>query len=337
MEREETGFSFISLKSLADFLNFSFVLMDSTTLDALRYQYGQWPVSLAASLWTWDPDDAVSENDACNLQQELQRDLTPIIPPAKVDNPTEAYKRIDKLFKKINDVGLHTGWSIDPVEHTWAPVRHSSEFGAFELIKKAPVKKRETSETLSSPQRVIDVLGYKWFLGRVPEGFSTTLSRDKLYLVILDALERGEFSRLKRCQSDKCQKFFIADPPGKSFCNPEHTLEADENEATRHVREQRIEEEEEKQRKAWPSSERKAFVLFLKLLKQARTRKYGKESPGNTEPTTHALDQWEKGSSLNEIWLGFDAEVKNTFQATTRNRAKRKGKPPEAKTRKRRP
>ena len=323
MEREELDANFINIKSLADFLNFDFGIMDRPTLEGIKHQYGQWPISLAASLWTWEPEDPEATSNASNLQRELQRDLSPIIPPAKVDNPTEAYRRISKLFTKLNEVGLKTGWSVDPIEHRWAPIQHSHGFGAFELIKTVPGKKRKTPHPSFSLQPAIEILGYKWLLGRLPEEFSTTLSREKLYLVILDALERYELARLKKCHWEPCGKFFLADPPVKNFCCQEHQLEDHKTEAAMRKREQQTEREETKQRKTWPASERKSFTLFLKRLRESRSGKVAKSPPANAKLIIEALDKWEKGASLNAIWLGYDAEAKEIFQVHKKKTANR--------------
>ena len=73
---------------------------------------------------------------------------------------------------------------------------------------------------LTSP-RLIELLGYKWFLGRKQREVGT--ARDYLYLIIRDALQNGVFDRLRMCP--RCKKFFVADDARQRFCSNEHRNE----------------------------------------------------------------------------------------------------------------
>jgi len=306
------------LEALADFLNFNHDSGDAEVFKDLQQKYSLPPLILSASLWDWNVEDSKAANKAKKLHSELKRDLEPIIPPAKADNPTEAYDRIEKLLKKINNMKFQTGWAVDSVEYTMMQLG-DPQAEKYELVRKEPEELLKTSELLLSPHRVIEVLGYKWFFGRKPQGISMGLSRENLYLIILDALESGEFSRLKRCQWTECQKFFVAEPQGKKFCSIEHTLEADKKEAARRVKEQRREKREAKQRKSWPTPQSKAFELFLNFMKQARKGKVDKDELTKRKPIADALEQWQKGASLNVIWKELPDEARKVSSEFGRN------------------
>jgi len=140
MKAKEKQRKFSSLDGLADFLNFDFEFGDSQEVkkESRKYQL----LSLPASLWAWDPDDAKAANKAKKLHSELKRDLEPIIPPAKADSPTEAYLQIEKLLKKINKMKFQTGWAVNPVDYRFDSA--GSKGDDFELARKTPADLEKT-------------------------------------------------------------------------------------------------------------------------------------------------------------------------------------------------
>ena len=111
-------------------------------------------------------------------------------------------------------------------------------------------------------------MGYRWLFGR---DFSlldgTGFSEEMLYLVILYTLESGEFPKLKRCQLEECQLFFVADPPRMKTCSKDHAEDVDRIEANKRMTERRKEKREEKQRRSWPAKELKGVLILLEFLK----------------------------------------------------------------------
>ena len=70
---------------------------------------------------------------------------------------------------------------------------------------------------------MVELLGYKWFVGLEGEEVDGTFSRDQLYLYIRDAFQIGVFDRLRICR--RCKKFLVAEDARQEFCSDEHRNE----------------------------------------------------------------------------------------------------------------
>ncbi len=310
------------LGALAIFLDLDFDSPNPEVLEKLEAEVKRHPLSQAYMI-----NDALKDvKKAKKVQSELQQILIPIIPPAKATTATEAYHRMQKLLEMINKLqrGLPTRWAVEPVRHDWAEIG-DPEHPEFELRRKEPEEVEKTSSDLLSPYSRLNILGYEWFFGRDPgiREVSIGFTRENLYIIILDALESGEFSRLKRCQWKDCQVFFVAEPPSRKACTDEHATEVDRIEAGKRMTEGRKEEREANQRRSWPANERNACELLLKLMKQARKGKIDREELARRKSILGALDKWQKGTSLNEIWTGLPDDVKEAF------RRRRQGQSPQ--------
>jgi len=258
-------------------------------------------VMAPARLWQWRYGTKAAK-EAERLQQKILGILNQIVPPARARSATQAYNRIHKLFKEINKFEFQTKWGVDAILYHW----EESEFADFELFKGKP---RDPPRSVVSPQRELNIMGYRWLFGR---DFSlldgTGFSEEILYLVILHTLESGEFPKLKRCQWEECLRFFVAEPSRMKACSYDCAREVDRIEAGKRMTEGRKEKREAKQRRSWSAKERKGVLVLLELLKQ--TRKGELDKKRLHEGFTHALDRWENGDSLNDIWEEFPDKLK---------------------------
>ena len=198
MEKNETtpSANVSSLHSLADFLNFEFDSDDVDALERLKQKYRptsrtfEGKVLAPARLWQWKYGTKAAR-EAERLQKKIRSILIPIVSPARANNATEAYNRIQKLFKEINKFEFQTKWDVDAILYHW----EETGFDDFRLFKGRP---QRPPRSVISPQRELNIMGYRWLFGRdflplLESGFSDEI----LYLVILHTFESGEFPKLK--------------------------------------------------------------------------------------------------------------------------------------------
>jgi len=313
MEKNKTipGTDTSSLHSLVDFLNFEFDSDDVDELERLKQKYEprtdtfEGKLLAPARLWQWKYGTKAAR-EADRLQKKIRGILIPIISPARADNATKAYHRIQRLFKEINKFEFQTKWDVRAILYHW----EESEFADFELFKGKP--QDDPPRSVISPQRELNIMGYRWLFGR---DFSlldgTGFSEEMLYLVILYTLESGEFPKLKRCQWEDCQTFFVADPPRRKTCNNDHAREVDRIEAGKRVIEGRREKREEKRRRSWPAKELKGILVLLEFLKQTKKGEWDKRRL--REGLATAFREWQNDGSLNEIWRELPDELQELF------------------------
>jgi len=228
------------LNLLADFLNFKF---DEGDPDELR---GKSPYHVHEFMY-WKANTQEGIEEAKHLQSEILDDITPIVPPAKADERKKAYDLLEGLVQKINEIGLIPEWGVEPVGSTWVQVG-DPERQEYDLERIDSSGAKDTNRDLGPRQGVLGVLGYEWVVNtRVSLRHAPSL-RDRLYWNIIDALESGELSRLRRCLN--CGKFFVAEDPRQKFCTPGCMKAADQRSAVERVRKWRRKEAEKREQMA---------------------------------------------------------------------------------------
>ena len=125
--------------------------------------------------------------------------------------------RIHKLLEKINEIETKTVWGVEPVDYKLVGADEDAEF-----IPKEADDAGDTTWYWTS-RKMVELLGYKWFVGAQGVAAAFAFSRDELYLKIRDAFQIGVFDRLRICPL--CKKFFVADDARKQFCTDEHRNE----------------------------------------------------------------------------------------------------------------
>ena len=290
------------LESLTEFLNFKFDSDGADEHEKLKQKYG--PVGIASMPWQWGYGTKTAKK-AEQIQREILRILIPIVPPARADSWGEAHDRIWKLLDELNKFEFQTGWNLFHIGWNLQPTNHK-------LVR----QKTWTSEIPPVTQkRELIILGHRWRFGRDSSDLVDTLSFKKhLYLVILETLESGDFPKLKRCPSEECQRFFVAEPTSMKACNKVHAREVDRIEAGKRVTEGRREKREAEQRELWSAKERKGILYFLNILKLTRKGKlWDKAQLQKRKGLTHAFNRWQNNDSLNDIWGEFPDESKEVF------------------------
>jgi len=297
------------LESLTEFLNFKFDSDGADEHERLKQKYAL--ERLASTPWQWEYDTKTVKK-AEKIQKEILGILIPIVPPARADSAFEAHDRTEQLLWQVNKYKFGIVWQVNRTDNT------------LEVVN---------PQVVVSTERQLNILGHRCVINRyfIPD-IRFEFSVDVLYLIILIALEKGQFTRLKRCQWGECQRFFVANPPSMKACNKEDAKAIDTKEASRRVTEGRKEEREEKQRRSWPAKERKGILYFLNILKLTRKGKlWVKEETGRVvkqwrrgkfeygerlqkrKDLTNAFYRWQNGDSLNEIWGELPDESKEVF------------------------
>jgi len=204
----------IGLKALAMVLNVDFEAGSPQDLKTLKRIS---PYDFATVEWVLTQGDPDEKKRANGIRGELRADLEPIIAPEARVSPTEAWGRIHKLLEKINKIGSKAVWGVEPVDYKWVG---SDEDG--ELIPKEAGDSGDTTWFWTS-RKMVELLGYKWFVGLQGHEVDGTFSRDQLYSYIRDAFQIGVFDRLRICR--QCKNFFVAEDDRKQFCSDEHRNE----------------------------------------------------------------------------------------------------------------
>jgi hypothetical protein len=83
-------------------------------------------------------------------------------------------------------------------------------------------------------QGIVKVGQQKFYVSKFLYGRS---AKERMYGLVIDALERGDFSRLRRCK--ECDRFFAADDLRQKFCTSDCRDIADRRDAKRRVSEMR--------------------------------------------------------------------------------------------------
>jgi hypothetical protein len=195
------------LKALAMILNFDFEAGSPQELEELR-QLSAWDfLNVESVLKKGGAEDRKIAN---GISAELRADLQPVIASEKKVSRTEAYRRIQKLLKKINEIRVKPAWGTEPVG------------SRGELAPDLVQRNAQDDSDFFNAKRIVEILGYKWFVGEYWGG-DFVFSRDQLYLKIRDALQIGVFERLRICLH--CKKFFVAEDARQQFCSDEHRNE----------------------------------------------------------------------------------------------------------------
>ena len=128
---------------------------------------------------------------------------------------------------------------------------------------------------LGPRQRVLKLLGHKWVVSTRLPGKGSSSLREQCYSFIIDAMERWELSRLKKCLW--CTKFFAADPRQK-YCNTECGVLADRRGAKeKRVPAFRRRQKDKTQKKVQRDPDRRAIMEFSKFMDLATKKRCTKK------------------------------------------------------------
>jgi len=176
---------------------------------------------------------------------------------------------------------------------------------------------------------VLKVLGDNWIVSTRILGVGVTSLRQEIYGIIIDALENGELSRLRRCLN--CWKFFVAEDLHLKFCTPKCMRVADGKAAPLRVREWRKRKKAKEQKEARERAERLAFKSFSNFLALALKKRHTRDEGHRMHPIMcdlgrgdpaqgwNVIREWEekrrRGASIKEIWRELHPQTKNVFEA----------------------
>jgi len=250
---------FLSLYRLSKFLNAKFGSRDSVDLSTLAFfippvlEYS-FSKEGSAELSNAKPDWA---NEGKRLQRELLEDLTPILKAARKNDDLSVGHGLRMLLKKIDNLQLQSrliletgtpqvvSYKSDPKDPSrGTPKGQQRQTLESILAEDDSVRRLRGSEKmlpnpavrhLGPERRILKIGGAKWIIRRKFD--NPRCAREALYGIISNALETGEFSRLKRC--NECQRFFIGEDPRQEYCKPKCRDEHHDRDAVNRVRRSR--------------------------------------------------------------------------------------------------
>jgi hypothetical protein len=280
-----------SLRQLALFLNFDFA---GPKVTAARQEWESLRHPLFQLLYR--PKQQLKIEQVQRLQQELRQDLLATVAPEPWQvGDLDAH--LERLLEKINSLGLVSVWDIEPFDRRW-------------LRRYGAVRWRANSDALKlkpirSVERIVSVGGFRWLLKKQ---LPATSIRERLYRIIIDALEGQELSKLKRCE--KCQKFFVAEDPREKLCSPQCKRLYDREGAKRRM--QRL-----RQRRRSAEAESLRTEGLPKLIKLADLiRKKGKHTVADLLAEIPELQSLRH--HLGEKWESFKPLLERLIQPRTR-------------------
>jgi hypothetical protein len=166
--------------------------------------------------------DGLKDREKAKLiQEELKADLLPILAPEGDVEPEEAYSRIRKLLRKLNEVESKTEWQIDPIEYEWATVAAPDGEPDTALVPLPPDEVESKWIPGFNATAQLNLLGYRWLFGG--EFVDWDFSHEGLYQIVLDAFRSGAIERLRTCP--QCKGFFVAEDARQQFCSDDHRNE----------------------------------------------------------------------------------------------------------------
>jgi hypothetical protein len=214
---ETNAFEFwdrLNLKVLAALLNFDWESEDPKAVEKLTKEFrGPYRGIIQNAL--------DNREKAKTVQAELKTDLVPIFAAEGEVTPEEASLRIEKLIRKLNEVDSKAEWNIDPIDYEWTPIDPGDEETGDLVLRPLDPDEIEKNLALMNAREELNLLGYRWCFRR--KGLSFGFSRETLYVMILEAFERGAIARFRTCPH--CKNFFVADDARQQFCSDEHRNE----------------------------------------------------------------------------------------------------------------
>ncbi len=162
---------------------------------------------------------------AWRMRRAILDDLTPLI-EGKTTSSVEKY--LKALIEKINGIKFKPYWNVWPSRKFYLVINQKT------LVENAAYKR------LGPAQAVLKIGKYR---GIVTMTFDI-LGDPKRYFygTIAMSLRDGQLNRFKRCQWERCQKFFIAyDRRRKAYCSGDCGKASDRSGAKERVRKYREE------------------------------------------------------------------------------------------------
>lgn len=265
-----------SLRQLALFLNFDCA---EPKVTAARQGWERPRHPLFQLLYR--PNQRLEVEEVKRFQAELRQDLLAIVAPepwqiGALDS------HLERLLEEINSLGLVSVWDIEPFDRRWLRRYGAVRWGAnSDALKHKPIR---------SVERIVSVGGFRWLLKKQ---LPATSMRERLYRIIIEALEGQELSKLKRCE--ECQKFFVAEDPREKLCSPEckrlHEREGSKRRMQKLRRRRGEAESESLERQGLPKLDK-----LVTLIRKSRGRRISDlldQIPDLSKLRHHLGEKWE--------------------------------------------
>ncbi|MBI3001862.1 MAG: hypothetical protein HYY46_25885 [Deltaproteobacteria bacterium] len=197
------------LELLAHFLNFDFRsgnVRELTKVFQSSLAFAKFPTKLKGR----------------QIQQKLRRDLLPVLDPPDDLGLVDAYGLLEKLVNKINQMGLTRKWAVEPVDYDFVDVSVDPRTGdatgkTFDLETiQGDEARQKLQDYLAPGQRPLEILGARWIISERASLIESSKLESYLYWTVIQALERGTLSNLKRCK--QCKGWFNQKDARKEFC-----------------------------------------------------------------------------------------------------------------------
>jgi hypothetical protein len=134
------------------------------------------------------------------LKEEILGLISPILSPAPEADVLDGLKAI---VRRVNSLGISAEWTAEAE----APKGKVGEFPSG-LLHELWLR------GLGPGKGILNLAGKKY---RVRQDWREETGTQRHYLAVIDALEDGTFTKLRRCK--KCSRFFIADRRSDRFCS----------------------------------------------------------------------------------------------------------------------
>lgn len=290
-----SGFQQI-LKLFADFLNFNFEAEDPEVLKR-KDSFNM----VVLRHWRSGPE---GREEAKLLQTELREDLNPIILPSMTSGPKQAYELLNALVHKIRALNLEPTWSVWPVGYTSVQVG-DPEAQEYDLERSEPDASKEVYKILGPGQRKLELLGHAWIVSTRLIGKGSSSLREELYSIIIDTMESGELSRLRKCLW--CTKYFAAEDLRQKYCHEECRDRADRRGAKeKRVPEYRRRQKNKKPKKAPRDPDRRAIRKFSENMDLASKKRRSSEEQSKITPWIKAYGR----GNVERSWKVVNAMMK---------------------------
>lgn len=256
------------------------------------------------------------------IQKEMLELLIPIVLPEPRHAPSVG-GYLEMLVARINKVGLKSRWTLEFGTHKLLSYESQSQ-DPLEAIKGTEKIIPNTAlRRLGPGHRIVGIRGTKWIVTRL--FYNTDSLEENLYGILINSLEVGDFSRLRRCE--ECLQFYVAQDIRQKYCsrecrNTHHTKDTKrrvENFRARKRHRLRQEEKRNKDKKIIGG-----FTNFLKIA--ARKSKTHPEiysvlktiGGGRTltgwKITAEWLNQLKEGQSPTQIFNHLSSHIKNQLE-----------------------
>lgn len=228
------------LRLLADFLNFDFS-------SGTQKKAGK---DLKEFLDKYRLNVSDGKRKGSILKERLLYYLNPLVTPESIDkmvtSPSQAVRSyLVMLVNEINHLDLRPQWVVDWGNYKLYQSADRKEYfppsRQLEWSKRPMRKvKNPAYRYLRSGQKKLNIeIGreeYEEFIVR-KDSFQARTPEQHLYGIIIEALENGEFKRIKKCP--ECQRFFVAGDLRQTYCTAKCKEARDRRDAPDRVRRSR--------------------------------------------------------------------------------------------------